>query len=143
MKIGRFYRSDKSKAIVVCTGNNNSRVFSGTVVDGGLAGYDIGYSSYRWSVPSFKPCDVMRGFMLEDSHDIPYEHITTSKDSEVLTDKVNEANAQLIATAPELLEASIMVAEMLNFNKGEEIPEDAWNANVDNLLCIINKALGL
>lgn len=53
------------------------------------------------------------------------------------------ANAQLIATAPELLEASIMVAEMLNFNKGEEIPEDAWNANANNLLCIINKALGL
>lgn len=52
------------------------------------------------------------------------------------------ANVKLAASAPELLEVSIMVAEMLDFNKGVEIPDDAWNANVSNLWSVINKALG-
>ena len=81
MEVGKLYKSKKSKAIVVCTGSITKRVFSGTVVDGGLAGYDIGYSSYRWSVPSFKllkkrgfKATVKNGQVLIESNTKYYKH---------------------------------------------------------------------
>ena len=85
MEVGKFYKSKKSKAIVVCTGSITKRVFSGTVVDGGLAGDDIGYSSYRWSVPSFKLFDINNTTGLKEgiTYNIPKGCKATIKDGKV------------------------------------------------------------